>query len=67
MQDLCTESLLSMKTPLWGSVRTLIPIVKGREGLVSFKNILRGGEMVTRWAHNPKIGGSIPPLATKDL
>jgi hypothetical protein len=27
--------------------------------------ILRGGAVVARWAHNPKVGGSNPPSATK--
>ena len=27
-------------------------------------NILRGGAVVARWAHNPKVGGSNPPSAT---
>jgi hypothetical protein len=31
----------------------------------SFKYILRGGAVVARWAHNPKVGGSNPPSATK--
>ena len=26
---------------------------------------LRGGAVVARWAHNPKVGGSNPPSATK--
>ena len=26
--------------------------------------ILRGGAVVARWAHNPKVGGSNPPSAT---
>ena len=26
---------------------------------------LRGGAEVARWAHNPKVGGSNPPSATK--
>ena len=28
-------------------------------------NILRGGAVAARWAHNPKVGGSNPPSATK--
>ena len=28
-------------------------------------SILRGGAVVARWAHNPKVGGSNPPSATK--
>jgi hypothetical protein len=28
-------------------------------------NKLRGGAVVARWAHNPKVGGSNPPSATK--
>ena len=27
-------------------------------------SILRGGAVVARWAHNPKVGGSNPPSAT---
>jgi hypothetical protein len=27
--------------------------------------ILRGGAVAARWAHNPKVGGSNPPSATK--
>ncbi len=27
--------------------------------------LLRGGAVVARWAHNPKVGGSNPPSATK--
>jgi hypothetical protein len=27
--------------------------------------ILRGGAVVARWAHNPKVGGSNPPSATR--
>ena len=27
--------------------------------------ILRGGAVVARWAHNPKVGGSNPPSATQ--
>jgi hypothetical protein len=26
---------------------------------------MRGGAVVARWAHNPKVGGSNPPSATK--
>ena len=26
---------------------------------------LRGGAVVARWAHNPKVGGSNPPSATR--
>jgi hypothetical protein len=29
-----------------------------------YENILRGGAVVARWAHNPKVGGSNPPSAT---
>ncbi len=29
------------------------------------RNKLRGGAVVARWAHNPKVGGSNPPSATK--
>ena len=29
-------------------------------------SILRGGAVVARWAHNPKVGGSNPPSATKE-
>ncbi len=29
------------------------------------KNILRGGAVVARWAHNPKVIGSNPVPATK--
>ena len=32
---------------------------------VVIENILRGGAVVARWAHNPKVGGSNPPSATK--
>ena len=28
--------------------------------------IVRGGAVVARWAHNPKVGGSIPSPATKE-
>ena len=28
-------------------------------------SILRGGAVVARWAHNPKVGGSNPSSATK--
>ena len=31
-----------------------------------FENILRGGAVVARWAHNPKVGGSNPSSATKE-
>ncbi len=30
-----------------------------------FKNILRGGAVAARWAHNPKVAGSSPVPATK--
>ena len=26
---------------------------------------MRGGAVAARWAHNPKVGGSNPPPATK--
>ena len=32
---------------------------------VKFAPKLRGGAVVARWAHNPKVGGSNPPSATK--
>jgi hypothetical protein len=32
---------------------------------ITFAPILRGGAVVARWAHNPKVGGSNPPSATK--
>ncbi len=37
--------------------------VQGLSGVL--KNILRFRELVTRWAHNPKICGSIPQAATR--
>ena len=33
---------------------------------ITFAPILRGGAVVARWAHNPKVGGSNPPSATND-
>ena len=32
---------------------------------VSKQEIVRGGAVVARWAHNPKVGGSIPSPATE--
>lgn len=37
------------------------------ETLKMLLSLLRGREAVTRQAHNLKIGGSIPPSATKSL
>ena len=33
--------------------------------LLSLRQILRGGAVVARWAHNPKVVGSNPSPATK--
>ena len=33
--------------------------------VANLKNTSRGGAVVARWAHNPKVGGSSPPPATK--
>ena len=30
-------------------------------------NTSRDGAVVARWAHNPKVGGSSPPPATKPI
>ena len=32
---------------------------------ITFVGILRGGAVVARWAHNPKVRGSNPLSATK--
>ena len=32
---------------------------------ISKIHIVRGGAVVARWAHNPKVGGSIPSPATE--
>ena len=44
--------------------RTLTPFVQVRI-LVPQPMIMRSGETVSRRAHNPKVGGSIPSSATK--
>ena len=43
--------------------RTLTPFVQVR--ILVPQNIMRSGETVSRRAHNPKVGGSIPSSATK--
>ena len=45
-------------------VRVLVPQDK-IVGYATTYYILRGGEVVSRRAHNPKMGGSIPSPATK--
>ena len=37
-----------------------------RYKLVYYKNILRGGAVAARWAHNPKVAGSSPVPATRE-
>ena len=32
---------------------------------IKIKNIKRGGEVVSRWSHKPKVVGSNPTFATK--
>ena len=34
--------------------------------LLSLRQILRGGAVVARWAHNPKVVGSNPTPATRN-
>ena len=35
-------------------------------GAKKIENLLRGGAVVARWAHNPKVVGSSPAPATKE-
>ena len=37
-----------------------------KDSSLKVKNILRGGAVAARWAHNPKVGGSNPSPATKE-
>ncbi len=41
------------------------PQLAGRRGGCTFAPTSRGRAAVARWAHNPKVTGSIPVLATK--
>ena len=60
LENRCKQSLQIFGTR-WAHIRRLAD--GGSKS--SFKNILRGGAVVARWAHNPKVGGSNPPSATK--
>ena len=40
-------------------------ICKHKKKNLRQNNILRGGAVVARWAHNPKVAGSNPTPATK--
>ena len=52
----------------WAHIRLRRTQVRGAEIRSSKKdNISRGGAVVARWAHNPKVAGSSPVPATKEI
>ena len=40
---------------------------KKRQTYYHYQDILRGGAVVARWAHNPKVVGSSPAPATRKI